>query len=66
MGIGELVEPTEQLAVIAEDPAEDRVLEAAAAGGAEVVVSGDRYLLALQRWGEIRIVSPAEFLAEPR
>jgi predicted nucleic acid-binding protein len=40
------------------------VLEAALAFNAEVIVSGDRHLLDIQRWREIRMVAPAQFLAE--
>ncbi len=45
--VGVIVEPEETVTVIRADPADDRVLEAAAAGGAEVIVSGDRHLLRL-------------------
>lgn len=62
--VGELVDPGEKVDAISEDPADNRVLEAAAAGGAEVIVSGDRHLRSLGRWREIRILQPAPFLAE--
>jgi uncharacterized protein len=61
--IGEIVEPVERVSVIADDPDDDRVLEAAQSAGAAVIVSGDRHLLSLGRWGEVAILSPAEFLA---
>jgi uncharacterized protein len=61
--IGEIVEPVERVSVIADDPDDDRVLEAAQTAGAAVIVSGDRHLLSLGRWEEIAILSPAEFLA---
>lgn len=62
--VSELVEPHEEVDVISDDPADNRVLEAAAASGAEVIVSGDRHLRSLGRWREIRILEPAPFLAE--
>jgi uncharacterized protein len=62
--IGEIVEPVERISVIADDPDDDRVLEAAHAAGAALIVSGDRHLLSLGRWGEVAILSPAEFLAD--
>jgi len=60
--IGTVVEPRETVRVVRADPADDRVLEAALAGRAEVVVSGDRHLLRLGRWREIEILDPAAFL----
>jgi putative PIN family toxin of toxin-antitoxin system len=62
--ISEVVEPTTRLKVIAADPADDRVLEAAVEASADVIVSGDSHLLSLRMWKEIRIVSPADLLAE--
>jgi len=55
------VQPDQALDVIDDDPADNAILECAAAG-ADVIVSGDRHLLDLARLGEIRIVSPADFL----
>jgi uncharacterized protein len=60
--IGEIVEPVDRVSVIAGDPDEDRVLDAAQTAGAAVIVSGDRHLRRLGRWEEIAILSPAEFL----
>ncbi len=62
--IGEIVEPLERVSIIADDPDDDRVLEAAQTAGAAVIVSGDRHLLSLGHWGEVAILSPAEFLAD--
>jgi uncharacterized protein len=59
-----MVHPQERVRVVAEDPADDRVLEAAAAGGADVIVSGDLDLLRLRSWREIKIVKAAVFLSE--
>jgi putative PIN family toxin of toxin-antitoxin system len=61
--IAVVVEPNETIQVISADPADDRVLEAARAFGADVIVSGDRHLLDLGTWSEIDIMSPAEFIA---
>ena len=61
--IAMVVEPSEVVQVIRADQADDRVLEAAHACHADVIVSGDRHLLDLGAWNEIEIVSPAEFIA---
>ncbi|MGH2657842.1 MAG: putative toxin-antitoxin system toxin component, PIN family [Actinomycetota bacterium] len=62
--IGTVVEPTETIRVIEEDPADDRVLEAASEGRAEVIVSGDRHLLRLRSWRGINIKKASAFLVE--
>ncbi len=56
------VSPSEKLSVVAEDPDDNAVLEAAVEYCAEVVVSGDEHLLALHTFREIRILSPVAFL----
>jgi putative PIN family toxin of toxin-antitoxin system len=61
--IGEIVRPSEPLAVIEDDPGDDRVLEAAVAGNAEVIASGDRHLLRLAAFRGIRIEKAADLLA---
>jgi putative PIN family toxin of toxin-antitoxin system len=60
--IAAVIEPMETVQVVRADPADDRVLEAARAFGADVIVSGDRHLLDLGTWSEIDIISPAEFI----
>ncbi len=61
--IAEIVDPRETVIEIERDPADDRVLEAAVEGGAEIIVAGDRHLLALGSWRGIAIEPPATFLA---
>lgn len=58
-----IVRPTTTLHVVDDDPDDDRVLEAAAAGQAEAIVSGDRHLLRLRRWKGIEIETLAKLLA---
>ncbi len=45
------------------DPGDDKYLELALAGQADVIVSSDRDLLDLDPWRGIPIVTPAGFLA---
>jgi uncharacterized protein len=59
----ELVHPSRSVAVIADDPADNRVLEAAAAAAADVIVSGDHHLLDLEAWQGIRVLSPGDLAA---
>ncbi len=60
--IADVVEPAETVDEIELDPADNRVLEAAAAG-ADAIVSGDRHLLELASWRGIPIEGPATLVA---
>jgi putative PIN family toxin of toxin-antitoxin system len=54
-----------RLAVVKADPDDDLFLATALAGGASVVVSGDRrHLLPLGAFGGVRITDPANFLVD--
>jgi putative PIN family toxin of toxin-antitoxin system len=57
-----LVEPTHRIDA-SRDPDDNRVLEAAIAGEADYIVTGDRDLLELGSYEGIRIVTPAGFVA---
>ena len=60
----DIVESTRRVRAVKADPDDDRVLEAAEAGRATFLVSGDKHLLDLATWRGIRIVSPAAFVKE--
>ncbi len=60
--VGLVVEPTTNVSEIEADDPDNRVLEAATAGDAAAIVSGDRHLLALGEWREIPIKTPPDFL----
>lgn len=59
-----LVRPEVSVRVVKRDPDDDRILEAALAAVAPVIVSGDADLLDLKSWRGIRIYTPAEFVVE--
>ena len=59
---GELVTPGRRIQAC-RDPNDDKFLEAALAGKADCVVSGDADLLVLTPFEDIPIMRPAEFLA---
>lgn len=63
MALSQVVNLPESIPQICRDPEDDQVIACAVAGGAEVIVSGDRDLLSLERVGRISILSPAQFLA---
>lgn len=56
------VRPRRKLRVVKDDP-DNRVLECAVAGRAEVIVTGDKELLDLGEYGGIRIHSLRDYLA---
>lgn len=58
----ELVVPAEAVTAC-RDPSDNAMLEAAAAGRVDCIVSGDRDLLSLTEFRGIPIVTPAQFLA---
>ena len=61
----ERVEPTETVREC-RDPKDDKYLALAAAGSADVIVSGDvHHLLSMHPWRGIPILSAADFLALP-
>jgi putative PIN family toxin of toxin-antitoxin system len=60
--VAKIVEPKLTLEVIAADPDDDRILECALAGNADLIVSGDRHLIRLKAFQGIGIVRPIDFL----
>jgi len=54
--------PIIQLVCECRDPNDDKFLEVALNGRADVIITGDADLLAMHPWREIAIVSPTEFL----
>jgi len=60
----EIVEIGSGPAIILPDPSDDKFIRCAQAAKAGVIVSGDRHLLALKEHQDIKIFTPARFLAE--
>ena len=61
--LGNYVSPTETLHVVKEDPADDRILECAAAAKSDFIISEDKDLLRLGQFGNARIVSVRDFIS---
>jgi putative PIN family toxin of toxin-antitoxin system len=59
-----LISPELELSVIAEDEADNRIVECAVQGKAQYIVSGDHHILSLKEYRGIKILSPTEFLRE--
>ena len=61
--LAELIVPRKKLAVLDDEP-DNRILECAVTGHADVIVTGDRAMLNLKKYREIRILSLRQFLDE--
>ena len=60
--LAQVVNPRKTVRVLRDDP-DNRVLECAAAARADVIVTGDRAMLALEEYAGIRLLTLREFLA---
>jgi uncharacterized protein len=60
----EVVKPKRRLRVVQRDPSDNKFLECAIAGRARFIISGDKDLLSIGTYRQIRIQSPAQFLAD--
>ncbi len=58
---GEIIVPNVTVDIIHDDPADNRILECAVAGHADVIVSGDRHLRKLKSYQGMPIVRPVDF-----
>ena len=58
----EFLTPQQHLHVVETDASDDKFLEAAVAGNADLIVSGDRHLLNLGAYQHIPIITAREFL----
>ncbi len=56
-----MVAPKRRLRVVQDEP-DNRILECAVAGRAAVIVTGDKLLLALKRYEEIRLLTLRDYL----
>lgn len=59
---GELVKPQRKVK-LCRDPHDDMFIEAALAGAAEYIVTGDKDLLSLKKFESVRFITPRVFLA---
>jgi len=57
-----IVRPKFKLKIIKEDPEDNKVLDCALQAGASFIISGDKHLLRLGKFRNIRILTPKEFM----
>ena len=54
--------PDTPLHVVARDPSDNKIIECAVSGNADVIVTGDLDILDLKQYRDIKIITPAPFL----
>jgi putative PIN family toxin of toxin-antitoxin system len=59
--LADIVRPRGRIDVLRDEP-DNRILECARTGKADAIVTGDKAMLRLRRFGEIRIISLQEYL----
>ncbi len=62
MKVCDLIEIKHKLNIIKEDPSDNIVLECAAEGKADYMISGDSHLLGLKEFRGIKILTPKQFV----
>lgn len=60
--VGEIITPETMLNVILEDPKDNRILECAVEGKANLIVSGNKHLQRLKIYEGIAVIKPIDFL----
>ncbi len=63
MSLAQIEEPKTKFFTVKEDPSDNMFLDLAFHVNADFIVSRDKHLLKLKKFGETKIVSPREFLA---
>jgi len=62
LGFCHMVEVSERIIYLKDDPDDDKILECAVASECSFIVSGDKHLIRLKSFKNIKILNPAEFL----
>ena len=62
LSVAELVEISGEFRVVLDDPDDDKFVETAQAGRADLIVSGDHHLLALGSTAGVPVITAREFL----
>jgi putative PIN family toxin of toxin-antitoxin system len=57
----EIVEPPELPEPVASDPDDDKFLACALVSDAQLIISGDKHLLAVSPYKDVKVVSPRQF-----
>ena len=58
------VKPTESIFIVTDDPEDNKIIECAVVGESKYIISGDKHLLKIRQYKEIRIMKASDFLQE--
>jgi uncharacterized protein len=61
IGRSEIVQPNHWFKVVLDDPGDNKFIECAFHAQANLIISGDKHLLRLEKFGPIQLLSPSEF-----
>jgi len=61
LAYSDVYDPAERI-YAAPDPDDDKFIECSAAANAKIIITGDKRFLSVKRHGNIRVLSPEEFL----
>jgi len=61
IGRSEIVQPNHWFKVVLDDPGDNKFIDCAFHAQANLIISGDKHLLQLVKFGPIRILSPSQF-----
>lgn len=57
-----VIEVSEKITYLKDDPDDDKILECAVSSKCNYIISGDKHLIRLKSFRNIKILNPAEFL----
>ncbi len=58
----QIIKPGTRIRIVKRDPSDNKFLECAVAGKADVLISGDKELLAIRHYRQVRVQTPSRFL----
>lgn len=61
--LGKVITPKTKLTVVERDRSDNKIIEAAVDGDVDFIVTGDKHLLDIKKYKNIRIISPVRFLS---
>jgi len=57
-----VVRPESKVDVVKDDPSDNKIIEAGIECGADFIISGDKHLLKIKKYENIKILGPSDFL----
>lgn len=61
--LSEVVTPKKKLQIVKKDKDDNKIIEAAVETNVDFIITGDKHLLEINKYLDIRIVSPSQFLS---